>query len=123
MTRLEQANDKSLANLLAKNGYHPIRSHGSNQWYLSPFRSENNPSFIIRNKDGKWKDHGIDPDGLWCSNIDFVQLYFKLGVPEAISLLLEDSIGLKPYQPKPQDDRPYYHIENKLPINSRYLKA
>lgn len=51
-----EAKQLSLPDILSKLGYEPvtIKKGGTERWYLSPFRSEQEPSFVTSFLGGKW---------------------------------------------------------------------
>lgn len=87
---------------LLKLGIRPSKQQGGRQWYCSPFRHENTPSFVL-SKDGlAFFDHG---EG-WGGNI--IDLAMRLGQCQSVSTALtylEDLLGQKsstrPHYPSP----------------------
>jgi hypothetical protein len=83
-----QAKQLPLPEIMARLGYQPIqeRKGGYQLWYLSPFRSETEPSFVTSYLGGKWiwNDFG-DIGG---TVIDFIMRHENLtSVKEALSFL------------------------------------
>lgn len=75
------------------------------KFYLSPFREEKNPSFIISYYNNKlvWRDFGLSnrPKGV----MDFVCMKFNINFAQAISKILSDIVE-----------------PNKIPVAKKYLK-
>lgn len=70
-----QAKRIPLTDVMDRLGYKPCRSTGGEIWYLSPFRSEEEPSFHV-SKDAKaWFDFGEGKGG---NTLDFAIRYFRL---------------------------------------------
>lgn len=83
-----QAKKLSLPDIMSRLGYEParIRKGGYQYWYLSPFRSEKEPSFVTSYLGGKWiwNDFG-DIGG---TVIDFIMRHENLtSVKEALTFL------------------------------------
>ena len=52
-----------LHDILDRYGYSPKRKSGDDLWYLSPFRDEKEPSFVVNTKKNLWYDHGEGKGG------------------------------------------------------------
>ncbi|MDE3184186.1 MAG: toprim domain-containing protein [Bacteroidota bacterium] len=108
----EQANQIDLVDYLNSLGYQPQKIRGSDYWYLSPFRSEKEPSFKINRNKNVWYDHGPGKGG---KLIDFAMEFYRCDVSEALQKLSFFH---------PQNDfknklvRPQFHLqENSLADN------
>lgn len=44
-------------------GHEPVRRHGDECWYLSPYREEKTPSFHVNTRKGVWHDFGTGHGG------------------------------------------------------------
>ena len=44
-------------------GQEPVRRHGDECWYLSPYREERTPSFHVNTRKGVWHDFGTGHGG------------------------------------------------------------
>ena len=44
-------------------GHEPVRRHGDECWYLSPYREERTPSFHVNTRKGVWHDFGTGHGG------------------------------------------------------------
>jgi hypothetical protein len=78
------ANEIDMVDLLVELGHQPKRIKNSDYWYLSPFRSEKEPSFKVNRTKNVWYDHGLGKGG---KAIDFTMKYFSCGVSEALNKL------------------------------------
>lgn len=76
--------DKSIVEFLSSEGHKPLRVTEKNSWFISPFRNEGNPSFIVNNEKNRWKDMG---DGSKGSLIDLVMKINSCGLKEACIIL------------------------------------
>ncbi len=81
----DQAKKLPLAQILARMGYQPVRSfkQGEELAYLSPFRSEKEPSLFVNTRKNLWNDFG-DQGG---TVIDFVMRHQGGTVSEALAFL------------------------------------
>lgn len=64
-------NKISIANYLANANIHPVKRKGYEAFYLSPFRTESNPSFKVDTQQNVWYDFGLGKGG---QLIDLVML-------------------------------------------------
>lgn len=80
-----QARNLPLAQVLSRMGYQPVRSfkQGEELAYLSPFRSEKEPSLFVNTQKNLWNDFG-DRGG---TAIDFVMRHEGGTVSEALAFL------------------------------------
>lgn len=83
-----EAKKVSVVNYLSSIGFMPIKETGSYFYYLSPLpgRNEKNPSFLVRKKDGKWSDKGINFK--WDDVIELVMLLENCTFKQSIDILL-----------------------------------
>jgi len=95
----EQAKKLSLPDLLSKLGHQPVNTvkGGREVWYLSPFRSEKEPSFHTSFLNGKWiwNDFG-DVGG---TVIDFVMRYQNYTKVSDALAFLDKMYLVNPYKP------------------------
>ncbi len=66
-----ELNKISIANYLANANIHPVKRKGYEAFYLSPFRTESNPSFKVDTQQNVWYDFGLGKGG---QLIDLVML-------------------------------------------------
>ncbi len=83
---LEQIKHMSIIEILREWGHEPIRVNGNRAHYLSPIRTEKNPSFVIYQKEGgdDWYDFGVHVGG---SIIDLAIKFWGVRVVEVIQML------------------------------------
>ncbi|WP_339848276.1 toprim domain-containing protein [uncultured Dokdonia sp.] len=81
---------KSIITFLALYGYQPKIIKNSDYWYLSPFRTENKPSFKICSKINRWYDHG---EGVGGSIIDLVMRLHKIDFHSAVMKISKKNIS------------------------------
>lgn len=101
---IQQAKSIKIIDLLETLGFTPIKTtHGGKQiWYLSPMRTEKDPSFTVNVPDNCWKDFGGGGGNI----LDFVMQYENTDLRGALSFLDGLSIRTacrsiqKIYQPK-----------------------
>lgn len=122
----EQAKNISLPDLMARLGYQPtkITKGGIEYWYVSPFRSESEPSFHTSYLGGKWiwKDFG-DRGG---TVIDFVMRHENYtNVKQALAFLDALFSGQKKSKNKNQSSfsfqqqspaQPTFKLEKVIPL-------
>jgi hypothetical protein len=84
--RKEAAKSIDLVSYLSSLGHKPVRDSNGMAKYLSPFRDESHPSFIVDRNTNKWTDFGEStmPHDI----IDFVQRVSNCTLPEALDILL-----------------------------------
>lgn len=76
-----EANQVDLVDYLNSLGYQSAKVRGNDYWFLSPFRTESDPSFKINRKQNVWYDHGEGKGG---SMLDFVIQFHHCDIPGAI---------------------------------------
>jgi len=101
MSELQKAKAVSLEGMLSSLGYKPTRSTTKSSYYISPLRTENNPSFVVNKIKNTWVDHGSREHG---DVIDFVCAYQGVSTIEAIRILNDNNMGLKPFEEPDQSD-------------------
>lgn len=79
----EQANKISLNDFLKKHNFKPVRKSGQTTYYLSPYRSEKEASFIVNSKN-QWHDFGSGEHG---TLIDFVKKWQNCSTKEALKFI------------------------------------
>lgn len=77
----EQANQVDLVEFLNELGHQPRKVKNNDYWYLSPLRSERDPSFKVNKQKNCWYDHGLGVGG---KLVDFGVKYFNCSVYEAL---------------------------------------
>ena len=77
----EAAKAIPLSRLLSALGHEPVRAHGRELWYISPFRTENTASFKLSADQKAWYDHGLGQGG---NIIDLAMLMFATDVSGAL---------------------------------------
>jgi DNA primase len=81
----QQAKAIPISQILSKMGFEPHHIVKGEKWYLSPFRSETEPSFKLTANEKGFYDHGRGAGG---NLLDFVMLYFNFStVSEALAKL------------------------------------
>lgn len=87
---------------LTRLGFEPSKPRGNSYWYLSPFRTESEPSFKVDVKKNVWYDHGEGEGG---TVIDFAAKFHKCTPYEALEKLSGEAA--KPFSfhrpPQPGD--------------------
>lgn len=92
MSDISNIKSLSIVDFLAKRGYRWERNHEKNTAYLSPFRTEGSPSFIVNNYKNTWVDFGdSDPLTNHGDIISLVQRLDNVSFQEALALL-EDKV-------------------------------
>lgn len=100
---IDQAKAIALPDILRKLGHAPIRTRGSNLWYLSPLREEKTASFHVSTAHNLWYDFGIDKGG---DIITFAQEYLRIGrsnvgIADALAWLAQQQGVMPVPRPKP----------------------
>jgi len=91
---LTRAKSIDIEYFLSKNGIKPKRESQSRSYYLSPFREETQPSFIVYKDENRWRDWGNKEFG---DVIDLAERIWGCKTSEAIIKLLNN------------DDIPKFH--------------
>lgn len=86
----EEAKKIDIVGYLSSLGYQPQKIRGNDYWYLSPFRTEKEPSFKVNRKFNVWYDHGIGKGG---NLVDFGVLFFGVPVSEVLDKLGQNSVS------------------------------
>jgi hypothetical protein len=63
MMTFREAKQLSIVEYLSSLGVSPVRIRQADHWYVSPFRSEKEPSFKVNDKLNLWYDHGAGIGG------------------------------------------------------------
>ncbi|WP_339608506.1 toprim domain-containing protein [uncultured Roseivirga sp.] len=88
---VEQAKSLSLMDVLQRQGHSPveIRKGGRELWFLSPFREELTPSFVVDVSQNIWNDFGESgKNGQACAGgkvIDYMMLYHSTDAKGALA--------------------------------------
>ena len=91
---IHDAKSIDLVNYLRDIGFEPSKVRGNNYWFLSPLRTETEPSFKVDIKLNLWYDHGL---GIGGTLIDFAKRYHDCTIPELLQMLSgENLIGPGP---------------------------
>lgn len=96
--RKQLAKQQSVTDVLLNMGYKPVNDTSTRAWYLSPFRSESEPSLVVNKRLNKWKDWG-DKE----KRGDVIELVMQMEgceFKEAINYLLDDKHEFKKHNPK-----------------------
>jgi hypothetical protein len=124
----------SIADLLSRLGFHPVRSSGRECTYLSMLRdTDTTPSLSVNDQIGVWYDHGLGKGG---NIIDFGLLFWKeLSFQEVLEKIVNTCDTGHPYPIPVKDYRrkrapvkiPHYEILElkelgNNPAISRYLE-
>ncbi|HEX2536021.1 MAG TPA: toprim domain-containing protein [Chitinophagaceae bacterium] len=83
-----QARWLDLVEYLASLGHTPHKVRGQDYWYLSPLRTEREPSFKVNRKLNLWYDHGA---GLGGTLLDFGTRYHQCSIGELLAALSADA--------------------------------
>lgn len=91
---IEQAKSIAIAAYLQSCGITPVRVQGNSLWYLSPLRTESEPSFKVNQSRNEWYDFGLGRGG------DIVSLAMRLhgtdSVAYALNAIESNAPNLKP---------------------------
>ena len=83
---IEQAKNISIAEYLQSCGITPARVQGNSLWYLSPLRTESEPSFKVNQSRNEWYDFGLGKGG------DIVSLAMQMHGTDSVAYAL-NTIG------------------------------
>ncbi len=101
MSELDRAKNISIGEYLSGVGFSPVRETTGRAWYLSPLRSETEPSFVVKKVSNKWEDYGTRAHG---DLLDLVQAYEEVTLSEAIKIINGDTTGMKKFDPEAYKD-------------------
>ncbi len=91
---IEQAKSIAIAEYLQSCGITPARVQGNSLWYLSPLRSEGEPSFKVNQSRNEWYDFGLGKGG------DIVSLAMQMhgtgSVAYALNAIESNTPNIKP---------------------------
>jgi len=119
MSRVEKARKVDLISLLKKAGYTFSRETQTRAMYLSPFREESVPSFVVYKKSNTWYDWGTGESG---DGIDFVINLLSFTFKETLDWILEgDPMPDHDYKPRKDLKRDGIDILNVSDITSQHL--
>lgn len=79
---IEQAKSIAIAEYLQSCDISPVRVQGNSLWYLSPLRTENEPSFKVNQSRNEWYDFGLGKGG------DIVSLAMRLHGTDSVAYAL-----------------------------------
>lgn len=106
---IEQAKQLSLTNILSSVGCKPSRQRGKRLFYLSPFRNEKIPSFLVNTDTNTWYDFGMSAGG---DIIDFVRHYAHIeNVSNALHWLSYHSSGVPSVKQPAPESKPKVELE------------
>ena len=91
---IEQAKSIAIAEYLQSCGITPARVQGNSLWYLSPLRSESEPSFKVNQSRNEWYDFGLGKGGDIVSLV--MQLHGTDSVAYALSAIESNTPNIKP---------------------------
>lgn len=118
-----EAKQIPLVDFLEDNGYVAVRKdNNNNHWYLSPFRTEKDPSFRVNVKMNVWYDYGLGEGG---TIIDLGMKLHNCNVENFLEILSENKIPTNKIQGKNQLESPLKVLAvNSLANNAllNYLK-
>jgi hypothetical protein len=107
-----EAKQFSIADYLEKEGYLPVRKdNNGNLWYLSPFRTEKEPSFRINVKMNAWYDYATKEGG---TIIDLGIKYHGCSVEEFLKILSNKKQHIRITKDIPDNYKP----ESSLKVSS-----
>lgn len=120
----------SIADLLAKLGYHPVKPSAEESLYFSMLGPiETKPSFTVNDKLGVWYDQSLGKGG---DVIDFGLVYWKLPLAETLVKIMQThamSVRAQPsFKRRHAVKLPHYRVEDTLPLGHQdditaYLKT
>jgi len=87
-SKLLTAKSVDMCQYLSSNGYNPVRENSRAAYYLSPFRGESNPSFVVMKALNRWADYGESTKTY--DIIDFVSRLQNITTGEAIDYILKE---------------------------------
>ncbi|RRJ90767.1 toprim domain-containing protein [Flavobacterium macacae] len=123
---IQDARSVDMVGYLQSIGFEPVRIRGANHWYLSPLRTENDPSFKVDQRLNLWYDHGLGKGG---TLIDFGMLYHGCTLREMLHLLSGNGVEPKGVFRQPsrtENDDAGIKVSSAHPIRSpsllRYLE-
>ncbi len=91
---IEQAKSIAIAEYLQSCGITPASVQGNSLWYLSPLRSENEPSFKVNQSRNEWYDFGLGKGG------DIISLAMQMhgtgSVAYALNAIESNTPNIKP---------------------------
>lgn len=79
-----------IVDYLSSLGYQPQKIRGNDYWYLSPFRTEKEPSFKVNRKFNVWYDHGSGKGG---NLVDFGVVFFGVPINEVLEKLGQNTVS------------------------------
>lgn len=79
---IEQAKNIAIAEYLQSCGFIHMRVQGNSLWYLSPLRTESEPSFKVNQSRNEWYDFGLGKGG------DIVSLAMQMHGTDSVSYVL-----------------------------------
>lgn len=79
---IEEAKKIGIADYLHSLGIEPNKQQGNSLWYLSPLRTESEPSFKVNQSRNEWYDFGLGTGG------DILKLAMELHATDSISYAL-----------------------------------
>lgn len=97
--RKQRAKGVSVMSVMERAGYRPVRDSSSRAQFLSPFRAESHPSFMVDKAKNVWVDYGVST--LPQDSIDLVMQLEGCGYHAAIDRLLGGD-GLHNHRPVPE---------------------
>lgn len=88
---IEQAKNIRIEEYLQSCGITPVKSQGNSLWYLSPFRTENKPSFKVNQSRNEWYDFGASVGGDIIKLV--MELHSNVDVSEALRIIADKPIS------------------------------
>ncbi|MGJ8685676.1 MAG: toprim domain-containing protein [Nonlabens sp.] len=102
------ANKLSIVDILENFNIHPRIHRGNRVSFLSPFRKEQTPSFLVCTKKNVWYDHGENIGG---KVIDLITRFYNCSISEGLALLSQKSFSFH-QQPFPINNlEPTFNIQ------------
>ena len=106
----QEAKKIRIADYLQSLGYNPVKQHGKNLWYKSPFREETEASFRVNTDLNQWYDFGMGKGG------NIIALAQELYSSDNVPYLLEQIEQQTPYI------RPTDYAFKKHPIKQSFQR-
>ena len=109
----QEAKKIRIADYLQSLGYNPVKQHGKNLWYKSPFREETEASFKVNTDLNQWYDFGTGKGG----NIIALaqELYRSDNVPYLLERIERQTPHIRPvgssFRERQTDKPSFQHLE------------
>lgn len=113
----QKAKELDLFNYLIQQGFKSQKLTNNSAWFLSPFRIEKTPSFMVDFSRNTWFDFG---EGFGGNIIDLVIKLNQCSIKEALAILSGDKFSFH-QQTRIIDTKPKYQILKEVKLENPYL--